>query len=106
MVHRILVIVGVVVLLVALVGMATAFAWGPNEDEGDLWSGDGQHHAMGGHGLITLDTHGAMHEACEAGDVQGMTDAMDSLTDEDWAAMEEHMSDGHHEAMGSGMMAH
>ncbi len=51
---------------------------------------------------------GVMHASCEAGDVQGMTEAMDALTDEDWKAMAEHMAthmvDGHHGAMGGQMM--
>lgn len=47
--------------------------------------------------------YGAMHAACGAGDVQGMADAMRSLTPDDWQAMGEQMQDGHHGAMGTGM---
>jgi len=43
------------------------------------------------------DTYAAMHETCEAGDVEGMAGAMGSLTEEEWRAMEGHMSDDHHE---------
>lgn len=46
----------------------------------------------------------AMHEACEAGDADGMTGAMESLTKEDWQAMGEHMNGERDEFMGSGMM--
>ena len=45
-----------------------------------------------------------MHEACEAGDADGMTGAMESLTKEDWQAMGEHMNGERDEFMGSGMM--
>ncbi len=51
-----------------------------------------------------LDSYTAMHAACEAGDIEGMTSGMDAFTEEGRGAMEEHMSDGHHGAMGSGMM--
>ncbi len=46
----------------------------------------------------------ATHEACEAGDADGMIAAMESLTEEDWQAMEEHMNGEHDEFMGAGMM--
>ncbi|MBI2872553.1 MAG: hypothetical protein HYY00_05095 [Chloroflexi bacterium] len=45
--------------------------------------------------------YGAMHAACVAGDVEGMTAAMGSLTEEDWQAMQGHMGGA---GMG-GMMA-
>lgn len=48
--------------------------------------------------------YGAMHAACVAGDERGMIDAMNSLTPDDLQAMGQHMGDGHHGAMGSGMM--
>lgn len=50
------------------------------------------------------DAYTAMHEACETGDVQGMADTMDSLSEEDWEAMGEHMTDDHHGSTGSSMM--
>ncbi len=53
--------------------------------------------APSGHGdEAGSDAYAAMHAACEAGDVQEMTDAMNSLTGEDWEAMGQHMNDGHH----------
>ncbi len=50
------------------------------------------------------DVYTAMHDECEGGDVQGMVEAMDALTDDDWDAMGGHMSDGHYGTMGSSMM--
>ncbi|MBI4338253.1 MAG: hypothetical protein HY683_10550 [Chloroflexi bacterium] len=49
------------------------------------------------------DAYAAMHAACVAGDTQAMGDAMGSITEEDWQAMQGHMSDGHHANMGAHM---
>ncbi len=49
------------------------------------------------------DTLAAMHAACAGGDLDGMQGTMDSLTDEEWQAMQEHMQDGQHGSMGSHM---
>ena len=89
------------VLMLGIVGAAVALstmpAWASPGDDGE-----------------DLDTPGvaAMHEACEAGDVDGMIAAMESLTDEDWGEMGEHMhddidddmDDDHEGFMGDGMM--
>ncbi len=53
---------------------------------------------------LETSTLSAMHEACEAGDADGMIAAMESLTEEDWEEMEEHMLGGHDGFMGAGMM--
>ncbi len=51
-------------------------------------------------------TVSAMHEACEAGDADGMIAAMESLTEEDWQGMEmeENMHGSNDGFMGAGMM--
>ncbi|MBI4311017.1 MAG: hypothetical protein HY681_04465 [Chloroflexi bacterium] len=82
--------IGVAAVVIALVSGAvlTLPAWAAQPQPG-------QGHSAG--------ASEKMHEACQAGDVQGMQDPMNSLSQEDWDAMKGHMNDGHHGAMGSGM---
>lgn len=85
------------ILVLGIVGVAAALSTIP------AW-------ASPGHDGDALESPGlaAMHEACEAGDVDGMIAAMESLTSEDWDEMGEHMGDemgdDHGGSMGDGMM--
>ncbi len=49
------------------------------------------------------DTFAAMHAVCAGEDLDGMQGTMDSLTDEEWQAMQGHMQDGQHGSLGSHM---
>ena len=50
------------------------------------------------------DPLAAMHAACASGDAQAMRHAMNSLTDEEWRAMGDHMKNGSQSTQGFDMM--
>ena len=81
------------VLALSIVTVGVVLAASP------AWASPGSHADEPGTSALS-----AMHEACEAGDADGMIAAMESLTEEDWQEMEEHMHGNHDGFMGAGMM--
>lgn len=64
---------------------------------GAQWFWEPAREAAPSQGTIPLSPGiAAIHEACVSGDAKAMREAVDALTEEDWAAMARHIDGGHH----------